>query len=145
MPGRRSVFISNALCSTALSSIVRHEAHMPSFKVKVNGKVACTAVLDGEGVLGAHISWVRRKGSRKPPQLSLHVGGLDSRSGDHLIWYEALPLHLGDEVRVRMVADRTGDPPAVRKRADPAADRRARESYVRNMAKELGWKLVIPK
>jgi hypothetical protein len=114
------------------------------FKVQVNGKKVCTAGLPGDGVLGAHVSSVRRKGSRKPAELSLHVGGLDSATGEHLVWREALALHIGDEVRIKVSMDGRTDEPSGRKKPDASADLRARKNYVRKMAKELGWKLVIP-
>ncbi len=118
---------------------------MPAFKVHLNGKEVCTAGLSGYGVLGAHLSWVRRKGSRRAPEFSLHVGGLDSSTGEHLVWHEDLPVQVGDEVRIKVSAAALTDEPSRRKKPDPVADLRARKSYVRKMAKELGWKLVIPK
>jgi len=118
---------------------------MPTFKVHVNGKRVCTAGLPGEGVLGAHVSSVRRKASRKPAKLSLHVGGLDSATGEHLIWHEALRLRVGDEVRIEVSRDVPTDAPFEQKKPDASADLRARQDYVRKMAKELGWKLTIPK
>lgn len=118
---------------------------MATFKVHVNGKRVCTAGLLGDGVLGAHVSSVRRKGSRKPAELSLHIGGLDSSTGEHLVWHEALPLQVGDEVRIKVSMDGRTDEPSARKKPDALADLRARKTYVRKMAKELGWKLVIPK
>lgn len=118
---------------------------MPLFKVTVNGEEICTAGLAGEGVLGAHVSSVRRKGPHQAVDLSLHVGGLDSGSGEHLVWHEALRLKVGDEVRIPLLKNEIADKPAIRKTLDPALDLQARKSYVRKMAKELGWKLVIPK
>jgi hypothetical protein len=118
---------------------------MPTFKVHVNGKRVCTAGLPGHGVLGAHVSSVRRKPSRNPAKLSLHVGGLDSATSEHLVWHEALRLRFGDEVRITISTDGPIDEPSERKKQDASADLRARQNYVRKMAKELGWKLVIPK
>lgn len=118
---------------------------MPVFKVHLNGKRICTAGLPGDGVLGAHVSWVRRKGARGTPELSLHVGGLDSSTGEHLVWQQALPMRVGDFVRIEVAEAARTDAPATRQKADPAADLRARKRYVRKMAAEFGWKLVIPK
>ncbi len=118
---------------------------MPTFNVHVNGKRVCTAGLAGNGVLGAHVSSIRRKASREPAQLSLHVGGLDSATGEHLVWHEALRLRVGDEIRIKVSADGPTDEPSERKKPDSSADLRARQDYVRKMAKELGWKLIIPK
>src|SRR5262245_23728179 len=102
---------------------------MPTFKVQVNGKKVCTAGLPGDGVLGAHVSSVRRKGSRKPAQLSLHVGGLDSSTGEHLVWHEALRLRVGDEVQINVSTDGRTDEPSGRKKTDASADLRTRKSY----------------
>jgi hypothetical protein len=118
---------------------------MPAFEVHLNGKKVCTAGLSGDGVLSAHLSWVRRKASRRAPRLSLHVGGLDSSTWEHLVWHEALPVQIGDEVRIKVSTVARIDAPSARKKPDAVADLRARKSYVRKMARELGWKLVIPK
>ena len=115
---------------------------MPAFKVYLNGENVCTAGLSGTGVLGAHVSWVRRKGSRRAPELSLHVGGLDSATGEDFVWHEALPVQIGDEVRIEVSANARIDKTSTRRKPDAAADLRARKSYVRKMARELGWKLV---
>ena len=118
---------------------------MRAFKVDLNSKKVCTAGLPGHGVLGAHLSWVRRKGSHAPPELSLYVGGLDSSTGEHLVWHEALPVQVGDEVRIKVSSMAHIDRPSTRKKPDAAADLRARTTYVRKMAKQLGWKLVMTK
>ena len=124
---------------------VRQDTRMPAFEIDLNGKKVCTAGLPGDGVLGAHLSWVRRRGSRARSELSLHVGGLDSSTGEHFVWHEALPVQVGDDVRIKVLAIGNIDKPSRRKKPDAVANLRARKTYVRKMAKQLGWKLIIPK
>ena len=101
------------------------------FEIQVNGEPHCISGLDGYGVLSAILTWglknpanfapVRSGGSLaewSAPELTLHVGGLDSnvpaKSRD-LDWNKGgLPLRLrvGDEVRIRIGADGPFDPPA---------------------------------
>jgi hypothetical protein len=52
---------------------------------------------------------------------------------------------MSDEVRIKVAMDGRSDEPSGRKKPDASADLRARKSYVRKMAKELGWNLVMPK
>jgi hypothetical protein len=114
---------------------------MPAFKVHLNGKKVCTASLDGLGVLAAHVSYVCRKDACQHQALSLHVGGLDSTTGEHIVWHEAHPIRVGDKLSIEIVESARADKPVSRKKRDPAADLRARKKYVRIMAKELGWKI----
>jgi hypothetical protein len=116
---------------------------MTAFNIHLNGKKVCTAGVDGYGVLGAHVSSVRRKGVRG--QLSLHVGGLRSETGEHVVWHEALRLKAGDEVRIEVVESERPDSPTLTKKPDATADERARKKYVRDMARQLGWKIIVPK
>jgi hypothetical protein len=115
---------------------------MPAFKVHLNGRKVCVASLNGFGVLGAHVNYVCRKDAQKNPRLSLHVGGLDSATGEHLVWREAHPIRVGDKLSVEVVASARADRPTSRKKSDPAGDLRARKKYVRKMAKEFGWKIA---
>jgi len=117
---------------------------MPAFKVRVNGKKVCVAGIDGKGALSAHVIWVRRKGARVAHELSLGVAGLQSATGDHVVWHDALPLKIGDEVCVEVIDAARLDKPTLTKKHDAAADERARKQYVRRMAKQLGWKIIIP-
>ena len=112
---------------------------MPGLIIHLNGKKFCIASLGNFGVLSAHVSFVHRKTDPKRPNLDLHIRGLDSSTGEHLVWHEAHPLGIGDKVSIEAVKATRGDKPARRKRPDPAADLRARKRYVRKMAKELGW------
>ena len=69
---------------------------MPVFQVYLNGKKLCSAGID-DGVVGTHISWVRRRGehtrSGKPnpveEQLRLEVGGLGTPEDQILRWERA--------------------------------------------------------
>lgn len=116
---------------------------MSAFNVYLNGKKVCTAGINGNGVLGAHVSSVLREGASQ--EISLHVGGLRSATGDHVVWHEALALKAGDEVRIEIADAACPDLPAISKKPDPVSDERHREDYVRQIAKQLGWEIVVPK
>jgi hypothetical protein len=75
-----------------------------------------------------------------PMELHLHVGGLVNSSKEHLRWFGE-PLHVGDEVQVKLVDATSVDEPRTRERPDPAKDLRAQKKYVRAVVKQLGWKI----
>ena len=121
---------------------------MPVFHVYLNGKKVRTAGVGDLGVLSAHVSWVRRKGERtlakKPDsveeELTLHVGGLITPTEEHVRWLDC-SLKVGDEVRIRVVADAPVDRPRSRERRDRSKELRSQKRYVREMAKRFGWKI----
>jgi hypothetical protein len=111
---------------------------MRAFEVPLNGKKLCLAGIGDDGVLSAHVTWVAGKSG---PELSLHVGGLIGPTGEHVSW-EDRRLRVDQRVVVRIVEASSVDKPKRRKRPDPARDLRAKRRYVREMAKQLGWKIV---
>jgi hypothetical protein len=121
---------------------------MPIFHVYLNGKRVSKAGVGDLGVLGVHVTWVRRKGeqtmAKKPDsveeELLLHVGGLISPAKEHIRWLDR-GLRVGDEVRIKIVEDSSVDRPSSRKKCDSAKDLQAQKRYVKAMAKELGWKI----
>ena len=121
---------------------------MPVFHVHLNGKKVSTAGVGDLGVLGAHVSWVRRKGeptrAKKPDsveeELRLHVGGLISSTEEHVRWLDC-DLKIGDEVRIALAEDSKVDRPRSRERRDRAKDLRSQKRYVREMAERFGWKI----
>jgi hypothetical protein len=121
---------------------------MPVFHVYLNGKKVSTAGVGDRGVLGTHVSWVRRTDehtlSKKPgsaeEELRLDVGGLIIPADEHVRWVDR-KLKIGDEVRIVIAEDAAVDRPRTRKRRDRAEELRAQKRYVKEMAKKLGWKL----
>jgi hypothetical protein len=119
---------------------------MPVFHVYLNGKKVSTAGVGELGVLGAHVSWVRRTGnlSRKPgrveEELTLHVGGLVTPTDEHVRWLDR-KLKVGDEVSIRVVESAPIDPPSSRERRNHSNELRSQKRYVKEMAKKFGWKL----
>ena len=121
---------------------------MPVFHVYLNGKKVSTAGVGELGVLGTHVSWVRRAGehtlSRKPErveeELRLRVGGLISPDDEHVRWLDR-DLKVGDEVSIRVAEDGRVDRPRSRERRDRARELRSQKRYVRAMAKKFGWKI----
>ncbi len=123
---------------------------MPVFKVYLNGKKISSAGVGETGVLGAHVSWVRRKathmaspkpGSLAKEELILHVGGLATPADEHLRWLDR-KLKVGDEVRIRIVENAPIDQPRGREKRNPSKELRAQKRYVREMASKFGWKIT---
>ena len=128
----------------ALGRIARH-ASIPRLSER---KKVSTAGVGDLGVLGAHVSWVRRKGehtlAKKPgsieEELTLHVGGLISPAQEHVCWLDR-GLKIGDEVRITIAEDSKVDRPRSRERRDHAKELRSQKRYVREIAKRFGWKI----
>src|SRR2546423_2202812 len=119
---------------------------MPVFHVYLNGRRVSTAGVGDLGVLGAHVSWVRRQGgqtlAKKPNRvaedLRLHVGGLITPVQEHVRWLDR-HLKIGDEIRITVAEDGEIDRPRSRERQDRAKQLRSQKRYVRTMAKRFGW------
>jgi hypothetical protein len=69
--------------------------------------------LGDSGVLGAHVSWVGRPG--QPGDLSLSVGGLDTRTDEHLRWPDAPEIKVGDAITIQVIETDTVEEPTERK------------------------------
>jgi hypothetical protein len=121
---------------------------MPVFHVYLNGKQVSTAGVGDLGVLGAHVSWVRRKGEHTlakkantvQEELTLQVGGLISPAQEHVRWLDR-DLKIGDEVCITVAEDSKVDRPRSRERRDRVKELRSQKRYVRVMAKKFGWKI----
>ncbi|MGC3957334.1 MAG: hypothetical protein QM813_05055 [Verrucomicrobiota bacterium] len=121
---------------------------MPVFHIHLNGKKINTAGVGDLGVLGAHVTWVRRKGehplAKKPDsveeELTLHVGGIVIPAQETVRWLDR-NLKVGDEVRIIVGQDSKVDHPRSRERLDRAKELRSQKRYVREMAKKFGWKI----
>jgi hypothetical protein len=122
---------------------------MIAFEVYLNGKQICTAGVGDLGVLSTHVCWVKRNEKDRshltPPlaeeELTLNVGGIVTPVEEHVSWHENRPVQIGDEVRLRIVERETVDQPSIRRRTDPVDDEQRRKAYVKEMAKQLGWKI----
>lgn len=121
---------------------------MPVFQVFLNGKKVSTAGVGDLGVLGARVSWVRRKRERSQAkradkakeELTLHVGGLIAPAGEHVRWLDR-KLKVGDEIQIAIVENAAIDRPRSRQRRDRRTELRAKKRYVKEMAKGFGWKI----
>ena len=111
---------------------------MRAFQVSLNGKRICVAGVGDDGVLAAIVNWVTRKGEG---DLFLSVGGLLSPVDEHVEWVRKHDLSVGDEIKVKIVETSSAESPIKRYRADLAEDLKHQKSYVRAMAKKLGWKI----
>jgi hypothetical protein len=75
--------------------------------------------------------------------LNLQVGGLQDREPAdalHLHWIDAA-LRVGDEIRIQVVDALRVDAAATEYRDDPLKAIEAKKTYVRRLAKELGWEV----
>jgi hypothetical protein len=95
---------------------------MKAFLVRLNGKRLCTAGIGPNGVLTAIINWVGG-GSRRSGDghFGFHVGGLDSRTGEH-IDYKTPERKVGDKVTVEIIEADQVDPETRRRVPDLSGD-----------------------
>lgn len=121
---------------------------MPVFHVYLNGKRLSSAGVGELGVLGAHVSWVHRKGGSSrvksrgalKEEMTLQLAGYRAASGEHLHWLDRR-LKVGDDIRVVIAGDGSIDRPRSREQRDRAKELRAQKQYVREMARQFGWKV----
>jgi hypothetical protein len=106
---------------------------MRAYEVILNGKRLCVAGIAGECVLTAILSQVGK-------EEYFDVGGLVSATQEYPTWVQRR-LKVGDEVRVRVLESASADRPKKVRRTDAAQELKGKKSYVRRMAKELGWAL----
>ncbi|RBP35837.1 hypothetical protein DES53_1193 [Roseimicrobium gellanilyticum] len=121
---------------------------MTAFEIFLNGKRLCTVGLES-GVVSTILNWVntpganprRAKGSVPKEFLSIHAGGLDAKTNEHLIW-KRRNLKVGDAVSIRVVEVPKADKPRERIKREPRQELRATKKYVRQTARKLGWQVV---
>ncbi len=117
-----------------------------AFEVFRNNERLCVAGLADFGVLTAILTWVARSPEELEPEdtspdLFLHVGGLKDET--HLNWTDTT-IEVGDEIKIHVAEASAVDAPTSERRRDPAKDLEDKKSYVRRMAKELGWDIREP-
>ncbi len=128
-----------------LADALSHFSRMLAFEVHINGNRRCLAGIEGEGVVSAILSWVGRgHPQRELPKedVSLRVGGLDSIRREHMDWLEH-DLGAGDDVRIRVVDVPKVDRPPKGSRRPAGDSTRRQKAYIRRMAKQFGWKIVV--
>jgi hypothetical protein len=131
---------------------------MVAFQVYHNNEKLYVAGGGDFGVLTACLTWVAHRpeklaqwatqgiSEQKPTELNLQVGGLkhDERSqSSHLRWTDP-NLRVGDEIRITIVDTSQADPATTEYRDDPVTDTEAKKTYVRRLARELGWEIREP-
>lgn len=119
---------------------------MIAFEVSLNGKKACVAGVGEQGVVSASVCWVRRA-AKRPASLSdeelfLDVGGLVSPTEEYVRWLDHRVIVEGDEVLIRVVKASRVSKAKIRRRENPKDRLRSQKRYVRQMAKQFGWKIV---
>jgi len=93
-----------------------------AFVVTVNGRRLCTAGIGLDGVLTTIVNWVGSGTQRDSGgHFGFHVGGLDSRTGEHVNWTTP-QLKVGDRVTVEIVEVEEVDPEARRHVPDLTGD-----------------------
>jgi len=110
---------------------------MRAFEIYSNDRKLCLAGIGDDGVLTAIVNWVATKGAG---DLFLSVGGLVSPVSEQVRWIKQ-DLSVGDVITIKVVEASSTDTPSERERSNPADDLKYQKSYVRAMAKKLGWKV----
>jgi hypothetical protein len=73
--------------------------------------------------------------------LFLEVGGLVSRTDQHVAWVRQKRLRVGDRIQIQILETASADKPATKYRFNRAEQIRSQKRYVRMMAKQFGWKV----
>jgi hypothetical protein len=81
----------------AVQSVHVQSLSMRAFKISLNGKKLCLAGIDRDGVLTAIVNSVTGNGRE---DLFLEVGGLVSKTDEHVKWINQKRLRVGDRIRV---------------------------------------------
>jgi hypothetical protein len=87
---------------------------MKAFMVSVNGKRLWTVGIGPHGVLSVIFSFGEGPGHVFDDDFHFHIGGLDSRSGEHVKWDTPI-LKAGDSVSVNLVEVKEFDTETSRK------------------------------
>ena len=111
---------------------------MRVLEVHLNKKRLCVAGIGEDGVLNAMILHVMKNGKG---ETTLQIGGSISPVNENVTWNELL-LKTGDTVQVRVRESLQVDNPVTRHRGDPTKEKAYQRRYVREMAKQLGWKVI---
>ncbi len=90
---------------------------MRAFEIHLNGEKLCLAGVRN-GILGVTVNWVARPG-RRDEIGGFAVGGLIDATKQHLEWAKR-ELHIGDELRIKVVEKNVVDKPRKRKKKSRA-------------------------
>ena len=115
---------------------------MRAFEVHLNGKRLCVAGIGDQGVLNALISLMLGQNRN---EVRLEVGGLSLPFKEYLTW-KRRKLKVGDEIRIRVCEASSIDRPKERIQQveiDPKEEIRNQKRFVRQMARNFGWKVVV--
>lgn len=105
---------------------------MIAFVISVNGRQVGTIGVGDSGVLSAIVRWAGRAG--EPGDLGLDIGGLDTRTDEHIRWPHAPEIKLGDTVTIQVIEADTVDTPTDRK--TPAQLREEERAFLTEMEAE---------
>ena len=106
---------------------------MIAFVVSVNGQQVGTYGIGDSGVVSAHVTWVGRPPD-DPGDLSLSVGGLDSRTDEQVRWPDPPEIKIGDSITIRVIETNTVDTPIDRR--TPAQMREEERVFLAEMEAE---------
>jgi len=77
-------------------------------------------------------------------QIGVALGGLNTETDEHVEWSQR-PLRVGDEVCIKVIETDIVDTPRHRQRRNRTQELRQQKTYVRQMAKTFGWKILVPR
>ena len=112
---------------------------MIAFVVSVNGQQVCTIGVGDSGMVGTNIFWVGQSG--EPGRLSLDVGGLDTRTDEHIRWPDPPEIKVGDTITVQVIETDTVDPPTARQ--TPAQLREEEKEFLARMEADRQARLAV--
>lgn len=105
---------------------------MIAFVISLNGQQVGTIGVGDSGVLSAHVTWTGRP--EEPGDLDLGIGGLDTRTDEHIRWPRPPEIKVGDTVTIQVIEADTVDAPTDRK--TPAQLREEERAFLTEMEAE---------
>jgi len=91
---------------------------MRAFEISLNGEKLCLAGIGDDGVLTTIVHLASR---HSEGGFFLEVGGLISRTKEHVNWTNLRALNVGDNVQVKIIETDAADKPIDKYRLDPTS------------------------
>src|SRR5262245_23145574 len=105
---------------------------MIAFVVSVNGQRVGTIGVGDNGVLSAIVRWSGHAG--EPGHMNLDIGGLDSKTDEHIRWPHPPDIEPGDTITIQVIETDMVDTPTDRK--TPAQLRQEEEEFLTEMERK---------
>lgn len=89
---------------------------MQAFEISINGEELCLAGIDNDGVLTTIVHYAARQ---REGGIFIEVGGMISKTKEHVKWIDEKRLNVGDTVEIKIIETAAVDTPIKKYRLDP--------------------------